>query len=1376
MSAVSGIVVGAATAGTADHYSLESRIVALKPGLDVLGLPSCVVDAQMRYCYANKAYEIQTGRPAADFLGHTPDEVFAVKPQDDRRDYMRRALAGEIEVFNRRNLEGPNAGLWVRAHYFPLRDEEAAVVGVLVLLVDVQQLKDAEAALADRERQLSLIMDSVGFPITYVDRDHRIRFANRPSCEWSGRTPETMIGKPMAEVATPEVLAAARPLVERALAGEPITYEREALWPGRATRRIRGHMIPDRDAEENVLGVLIVLIDIEEDYQLRRDLERQEAQLRHFAENIPGPIAMIDREFRYLFANKVFQRIRGLPSEEIVGRRVPDVMGPEIAAEYFTPFVERLQRGESCTYERLTGPPDGEARWHLVRLVPIMVDLDGGTPRFNGYYIVASDIHDIKLAQERMLAQEAQLRLYTDNIPDSVAYLDRDRRILFANRHFAEQRGTSPDVIIGHTTAEVMGPEVASWIAQRTQAVFDRGEEVTYEREIELADGQKGWIHVKAVPHFDEAGGVRGMYVVSHDISEVRQVHEQLAAREEELRFFAENIPEAIAYIDLERGCTFVNNVFLASRGFTREFALGKFPEEVYPADVMAELRPHLARAILGEECSYERFFRLPSGEERWVRVRLTPRRDAAGMVRGFYAVSTDIHDIKTAQAAIEDKERQLRQVIDSIPTPMCYVDAEARYSYVNDAFLEYIGLGSEQIVGHSVSEVLGDERWALMGPYLDRVKAGEALAVERLVKYANGRSRWMTVRLTPHISNGAYRGYYATTSDIHEQKMVEEELRRTNTILSAHFDNTPLAVIEWDVELRIVRWSGQAEAIFGWRASETLGKSLHGWRHVYEDDEPAVTRMVSGLVEGRERHATLLHRNYRKDGSVIWVEWHHSALRDDSGRVISILSLAQDVSSRIQAEERLQYMATHDGLTGLPNSVLLNDRLDAALARARRAKRRVGVMFLDLDHFKDVNDTLGHRVGDALLKELARRIRAALRQSDVLARISGDEFVVVLEDLPDEGSPERVARKILEEVRRPFMVEGNEIHVSGSLGLALHPDDGSDAETLLKNADAAMYHAKELGRNSFRLFSAELAERRTQRLHVETALRRALKNHELVLHFQPIVEIGADEVKRVEALLRWHDPERGLMLPQGFIPLAEESGLGHAIGHWVLEAACHQARAWRDAGLGDIAVSVNLSAGQLRDTSMISDLKRTLQKTGCEPGWLQFEITETSMVRDVEGASVLLTKLRALGVSIAIDDFGTGFSSLSHLRHLPVDVLKIDKAFVADIGVAPPRGSDSSGGAAIVSAVIGLARGLGLEVVAEGVEKRSQLDFLAREGCSACQGYLICAPLPAAEFERWLIERSKKAPKRTGAKATRRKAPARPAAKGKRKAAARKR
>ena len=721
----------------------------------------------------------------------------------------------------------------------------------------------------------------------------------------------------------------------------------------------------------------------------------------------------------------------------------------------------------------------------------------------------------------------------------------------------------------------------------------------------------------------------------------------------------------------------------------------------------------------------------------------------------GYYVVSNDIHDLMSAQAAVEEKERELRQVIDSVPTPMVYVDAKERYRYANDAFLGYVGRRRDEVIGRTVLEVLGAERHEGLKPVMRRVAEGETMIVDRPITFADGRTRWMSVRYSPRLDGaGRMIGYYAITNDIHEQKTVEEELRRANTIVSAHFDNSPLAVIEWDPSLRVIRWSGSAEAMFGWSADEVLGRALESWRMVYEDDIPAVRGMMGSLVEGPGSQATLLNRNYRKDGSVFWVEWHNSSLRDSEGRLVSILSLAQDVSSRIQAEERLQFMATHDGLTGLPNRLILTDRLAFAIARAQRSGHRVAAMFLDLDHFKDVNDTFGHRVGDELLKELARRVRGTLRQSDLLVRLSGDEFVIVLEDLEGDSGPDRVAQKVLDDVLRAFHLEGHDVTVSASLGYAIFPEDGSDPETLLKNADAAMYHAKEMGRNSYRAFSNSLAQRRDERLGLEVALRRAIKQGEFELFYQPILDVVTGHVSHVEALVRWHDPVRGVVLPGTFIPVAEEAGLMRDLGHWVFEAAARQATLWNTADLGPFTVSVNLSASQLRDAAIVSELEAILTKTGCAPTWLTLEITETSMVKDVEGVSLTLRKLRRAGFRIAIDDFGTGFSSLSHLRHLPVDTLKIDKSFVADINGGSRRASES-GGAAIVAAVTGLARGLGLEVVAEGVERQSQLDFLRDQGCASFQGYLACKPMPVGDFERWLASQRVKppAPKAEGKK-----------------------
>ncbi|NJD89802.1 MAG: PAS domain S-box protein [Betaproteobacteria bacterium] len=1445
---------------TGGSDALDIRLAELRPGLDLIEIPACVIDQELRYRYANGDYAEYFGKVPGEMIGRTLPEIFTDLPDDDRRKALARALGGETMVFDRVTRNGPNMGKWVRAHYMPIRGERE-VLGAAVYLMPIQHLKDAEAATAARGRQLALITDTIGFPVTYIDCAGVIRFANAHSASWAGFTPDSMVGRNMADLAPPEILEQSWPLLRRAWSGEAVTYEREALWPGRETRRIRGHMIPDKDETGAVRGALVVLMDIEEDYRLkesllartrelqlimdnvgvpmayigadkrfrfanspgpdwpreinlqnvvgrslaeiyppavlekvgplldralsgekvvyerlgrngrgeqrwvrvtlmpdvvegrvhgifsvmididddkrlREALERQERQLRFYAENIPEAIAFVGPTFRYEFVNKTFERIRGAPAREIVGRTVSEVLG-EDAEQYFTPFVERLRRGEACAYERLAGPPGGEKRWIQVRLEPHMGE-DGA---FAGYYIVGTDIHEVKLAQERVEEQEAKLRLFTDNVPVSIAYLDTHRRYVFVNRTFAEVRGKTREEIIGRTAAEVLGQKAADELAPMVRSVM-AGETATYEREMVLPSGGKRWILGRAVPDRGPDGKVRGMYVVGHDVQELKSAQEQLRAREEELRFFAENIPEAIVYVDLERGCTFVNNLFLTTRGFTREFLLGKFPKDVYGPEELALLQPGFDRVCAGEEVVYEREVRhATTGGKRWVRVRLTPRKDDAGRVLGFYVVSTDIHDLMAVRASLEDKERELRQVIDSIPTPMAYVDADQVYRYVNDALLDYVGLPNEKVIGHTVLEVLGRERHQRLAPYLKRVFDGEIVSQERLISYADGRNRWMTIRYTPRKdAAGRVIGYYATSSDIHEQKAVEEELRRAHSVLSAHVEGTPLAVVEFDPSLRVVRWSGNAESFFGWSADEALGRALWDWRLVFEDDKAAVEAMFRRLIEGPESQASHLNRNYRKDGSVIWVEWHNSALRDSEGRLVSILSFAQDVSTRIQAEERLQFMATHDGLTGLPNRLVLGDRLSAALARAQRSGNGVAALFLDLDHFKDVNDTLGHKVGDELLKSLARRIRATLRQSDLLVRISGDEFVIVLEDLESDGGPDRVAQKILDEVLRPFAIEGHDVQVSASLGYAVYPEDGADAETLLKNADAAMYHAKELGRNSYRAFSRSLAQRRDQRLGLEAALRRAIRNREFELYYQPILDVVSGRVSHVEALVRWNDPGRGVVLPPTFIPVAEEAGLMRELGHWVFEAAARQATAWNAEGRGPFSVSVNLSASQLRDSTIVAELESILAKAGCAPNWLTLEITETSMVRDVEGVSLVLRRLRRMGFRIAIDDFGTGFSSLSHLRHLPVDTLKIDKSFVADIN-GGKRQATEGGGAAIVAAVTGLARGLGLEVVAEGVERPSQLAFLREQGCASFQGYLACPPMPAAEFEHWLAK-----------------------------------
>ncbi|MDQ6917430.1 MAG: EAL domain-containing protein, partial [Pseudomonadota bacterium] len=535
------------------------------------------------------------------------------------------------------------------------------------------------------------------------------------------------------------------------------------------------------------------------------------------------------------------------------------------------------------------------------------------------------------------------------------------------------------------------------------------------------------------------------------------------------------------------------------------------------------------------------------------------------------------------------------------------------------------------------------------------------------------------------------------------------------NWMLSSHINNTPLAVLEWDRDFRLVRWSPQAENIFGWRAEEVLGMPITGSQLTHEADRPAVVELINKLMAGEEPRATGLNRNYRKDSETIWCEWYHSCLLDEQGRIVSILSFVQDVSSRIQAEERLQYLATRDALTGLPNRLLLQERLGQAIAQAKRSGRRVGVLFIDLDRFKNVNDTLGHRIGDELLKRVTSALSETLRETDLLARLGGDEFMVIVDDFDDPAVLSRVAQKLQDAIAHPFRIEDHDIYVTSSIGISVYPDDSDDPEGLLKHADVAMYRSKELGRNTYQFFDADLAARRMKQHNLESALRTAVKENALKLHYQPVVRISDRVIIGAEALLRWHDEEHGDIAPQVFIPLAEESGLIHILGDWVLRTAAEQCAAWRKAGL-PLTMSINLSGRQFYRDDLAERISQIVREAGCEPSWIELEVTESSLLHDLDSIKKVLQHLREQGFSVAIDDFGTGYSSLSHLKHFPIDTLKIDISFIADLETDP-------GDAAITEAIIALAKGLGLRVVAEGVGTRAQLEFLDARGCHCFQG-----------------------------------------------------
>lgn len=540
-----------------------------------------------------------------------------------------------------------------------------------------------------------------------------------------------------------------------------------------------------------------------------------------------------------------------------------------------------------------------------------------------------------------------------------------------------------------------------------------------------------------------------------------------------------------------------------------------------------------------------------------------------------------------------------------------------------------------------------------------------------------------------------------------------------------------------WDFRTGVSDWSDETYAVLGY----VHGEAVPGMDALIARVHPAHRDAALGLVRALragERASEVFYRLELPDGQMRHVRLHCDLRVDDDGRVTGAFGTLQDITETKLAEERIHRLAFYDGLTTLPNRRLFMEHVAQALNRARRHNRAASVLSLDLDNFKRINDTLGYSAGDRLLEAVASRLRDGLRGYDEvaygeeeapgIARLGGDEFCILLNEINQFDDAAKVAARIVSSFGQALMIGDNELFVTASVGIALFPSDGEDAETLLKNADAAMYHAKSQGRNNYQFYGRAMNARASEKLAMEAQLRKAIDRNEFEIHLQPKLDLRSDRIAGVEALVRWRHPERGIVLPADFIPLAEQSGLIVPIGEWVLQAACQQSKAWQGAGLLQLPVAVNISSLHFRHSTLLSTVAKALAESGLPPPMLELELTESMLMEDMEATLATLRSLKAIGVRLSVDDFGTGYSSLAYLKRFPLDTLKVDRSFVQDM----PAAADD---AAITSAIIAMAHSLKLEVVAEGVETREQLEFLKMRGCEYAQGYLISRPMSAPQL-----------------------------------------
>ncbi len=680
------------------------------------------------------------------------------------------------------------------------------------------------------------------------------------------------------------------------------------------------------------------------------------------------------------------------------------------------------------------------------------------------------------------------------------------------------------------------------------------------------------------------------------------------------------------------------------------------------------------------------------------------------------------------AEVALRRSEERFRSVLDSLDDAYYEVDIRGKPVHHNPAFARMLGYDYDYRVGEDNRNRQTPEMAAVVFKAFNEVyrtgqskgsQPWEYLHRDGSVIYVEG-----SVLLVKDES-GKPSGFRGILRNVTERRKIDQALRESEARFRAMTELSSDWYWEQDAELRFTRLDSrhasqhtQPNPLLGRRIWEStlIVQDVGGWDAFREN------------LVARKSFRDVIMQRVAPERRAYYISMSGEPRFDAAGTFIGYRGISREITEQKVAEEHIHHMARHDGLTGLPNRMMFSSLLNVAIPTAARYKRNFAVMFIDLDRFKFINDTLGHEAGDTLLKEITARFKQTLRASDVIARLGGDEFVVLVQEVSDREHAATVARKMLSTAIKPMVLVGQECRVTASIGIAMFPGDGEDEQTLMKNADSAMYFAKEEGKNNFQFYSTEINSQSLERLTLETNLRRAMERKEFTLNYQAKLDLKSGAITGVEALLRWNNAELGSVSPVKFIPIAEETGLIVHIGRWVLRTACEQNVAWQREGLPPINMAVNLSVRQFADENLLDDIATILQETGMTPGLLELEITEGMLIHNIERAIKLLTAIKQLGVRLAIDDFGTGYSSLGQLKNFPIDTLKVDRSFIRDLAT-------DSEDRAITSAIIAMGKTLSLTVVAEGVETVEQQNFLRGQACDEMQGYYFSKPIVADEF-----------------------------------------
>lgn len=910
---------------------------------------------------------------------------------------------------------------------------------------------------------------------------------------------------------------------------------------------------------------------------------------------------------------------------------------------------------------------------------------------------------------------------------EAQAICDRSAVVITANRAFCHLLRRSSEELAGTSFLDLLEARDRTALGDRLERLRI-GPGRTLERDVRLLDGRGrrlwGSLCLSLVIAETGADGDGDMLFVVHlrDITDAKRLERMLVDSERRHRTIFNSLAEGFVQVDRQGTVVEVNDALCAMLGLGRVDLIGHpFTQALTPegrADLAVELPPEGGGPT---PRSLSVSLRHADGREVLAAAYPAPLADTAG--GGFIALVVDITEHRRAERELAVREEHYRTLVTSMQDGLVLIRA-GRFDFVNEAFGRIVGLSPQEITGRHFLDVVVAEDAPRIRDYYERRLRGEPVPseYEMQVQRADGTAAGVNLHVATVAGEDGAKVVIATIKDITERKQAEDE-RRT---LSSALDQSAAAVVITDAHGVVEYVNDRFTTLTGWASSELVG---HSASVLSDPDNTAEDAIAEAVRTGEAWKGETRAR--RKNGETYWEYVSVAPVRDDAGVLGHFVAVKEDISKRKETERRVWHQANFDAVTGLPNRVLFQDRLHQDLIRARRKGERLCLMFIDLDRFKLVNDTLGHEAGDELLVEVGRRLTACVRESDTVARLAGDEFTILLPEPGCACDISAVATRVLDALRQGFVIAGGrEVFIGGSIGISVFPDHGEDASSLLKHADAAMYRAKDLGRNTHCVYSEDMGEEAVSRLEMETDLRRALERGEILVLFHPVVDMAEKRVTGAEALVRWKHPTRGLLAPAEFLPMAEEIGVIHDIGRHVLGVACAEAAAWRTIVEKAAApwVSVNIADAQVVQGRLPDMVAETLAAFSLPPDALMLELGESVLLRDDAALARTLGALSGQGVALALDDFGTGYASLQHLRRYPFRTLKLHRSFVRDM-----LGDDDD--RRLVETVIAMAKALGLRVVAAGVERPDQLFWLRDRYCDSVQGYLFGHPLTAPEF-----------------------------------------